>query len=507
MDVSERASLLKDPWGFADWFDRLPDATSRQLRHMLLHLLFPDEFERISSKSDKKSVERAFAGMLQAQALDLKDRAPTALARDRRLWHLRHALEAERPGTWVDFYEVPEIAARWRDADPPEKADATQISEPLPARPYPSKARVWAIGAGQGADRWPAFLEQGLVAIGWDELGDLGQYSKQDDIRAAIKRLYDREQDPTNDSLACYQFCHDIAVGDEVYVKQGRDRILGRGRIASEYQYDSSRPDFRNVRRVEWLQKGNWTLPETAQLPLKTLTDITQYQAVREVVREQSGAGVPALAEPKPYGVEDILREAFLSRDTVEQILASIRRRKNLIIQGSPGVGKSFLARRLAYALVGAESPDNVQMVQFHQSYAYEDFIQGWRPNGGGGFALRNGVFHEFCRRAQSRPGEPHVFVIDEINRGNLSKVFGELLLLIEGDKRGPEFAIPLTYAESASDTFYVPDNVFIIGLMNTADRSLAMVDYALRRRFAFVTLEPAFASPAVPPHAPRARR
>jgi 5-methylcytosine-specific restriction enzyme B len=194
--------------------------------------------------------------------------------------------------------------------------------------------------------------------------------------------------------------------------------------------------------------------------------------------------------------MEDILRVAFLSRDAVEQILASLRRRKNLIIQGSPGVGKSFLSRRLAYVLVGAESPENVQLVQFHQSYAYEDFIQGWRPNGSGGFTLRNGVFHEFCRRAQSRPSEPHVFVIDEINRGNLSKVFGELLLLIEADKRGPDFAIPLTYAESASDTFYVPDNVFIIGLMNTADRSLAMVDYALRRRFAFVTLKPAFESP-----------
>ena len=131
-------------------------------------------------------------------------------------------------------------------------------------------------------------------------------------------------------------------------------------------------------------------------------------------------------------------------------------------------------------------------MVQFHQSYAYEDFVQGWRPTETGGFKLLDGVFVKFCQRAIQNPNTDFVFIIDEINRGNLSRIFGELLMLIEADKRGTEYAVKLTY-DDADKPFYVPKNVYILGLMNTADRSLAMVDYALRRRFAFESLEPAF--------------
>lgn len=131
-------------------------------------------------------------------------------------------------------------------------------------------------------------------------------------------------------------------------------------------------------------------------------------------------------------------------------------------------------------------------MIQFHQAYSYEDFIQGFRPNEEGKFVLKNGVFYEFCKKAQRNPA-PHVFIIDEINRGNLSKIFGELMLLLEADKRGREFAMPLTY--SPHDVFFLPENLYIIGLMNTADRSLAMVDYALRRRFVFIELRPQFES------------
>ncbi|OMG58310.1 hypothetical protein BJP32_10330 [Brevundimonas sp. ZS04] len=175
--------------------------------------------------------------------------------------------------------------------------------------------------------------------------------------------------------------------------------------------------------------------------------------------------------------------------------------KKNLVLQGAPGVGKSFIARRLAYALMAQKDQARVEVVQFHQSYGYEDFVQGYRPTQDGGFELRDGVFHRFCEAARKQPGVPHVFIIDEINRGNLSKIFGELMLLIEHDKRSSEWSARLAYASPDDESFHVPDNVWLLGMMNTADRSLSVVDYALRRRFAFVTLKPGFTSQAFGAH------
>jgi 5-methylcytosine-specific restriction endonuclease McrBC GTP-binding regulatory subunit McrB len=170
-----------------------------------------------------------------------------------------------------------------------------------------------------------------------------------------------------------------------------------------------------------------------------------------------------------------------------------LKRKKNIILQGPPGVGKTFIARKLAYEIMQEIKDTNIEMVQFHQSYSYEDFIQGLRPTQKGGFDLRDGIFYSFCQRALAHPDRPFFFIIDEINRGNLSKIFGELLMLIEADKRDEKFALKLTYSEDEEDRFYVPENLYIIGTMNTADRSLAIVDYALRRRFAFVSLQPEY--------------
>lgn len=186
----------------------------------------------------------------------------------------------------------------------------------------------------------------------------------------------------------------------------------------------------------------------------------------------------------------------FLTPDRWRHVRHTLARKKNLILQGPPGVGKSFVAGRLVRDLVGDDATRRA-WVQFHPSYSYEDFVQGLRPDEAGGFRLRDGPFHVFARRAADDPDRPYLFVIDEINRANLGKVFGELFSLLEADRRGPAFALPLTYARSLADTFYVPDNLFVVGLMNTADRSLALVDYALRRRFAFVDLRPAFDAPA----------
>jgi 5-methylcytosine-specific restriction protein B len=198
------------------------------------------------------------------------------------------------------------------------------------------------------------------------------------------------------------------------------------------------------------------------------------------------------------YSIADIVESGiFLSEDELEQTLDRLKTKKNLILQGPPGVGKTFLARKLAYALIEEIDDDRIEMVQFHQSYSYEDFIRGYRPlpEKAGTFGLKDGVFFTFCEKARKDPENEFVFIIDEINRGNLSQIFGELLMLIEADKRDSKFALPLVYQRLDEARFHVPANVHLIGLMNVADRSLAMVDYALRRRFAFLSLKPQFAA------------
>ena len=166
-----------------------------------------------------------------------------------------------------------------------------------------------------------------------------------------------------------------------------------------------------------------------------------------------------------------------------------LMRKQKIILQGAPGTGKTFAAKRLAYSIMGMQDESRIEMVQFHQSYSYEDFIMGYKPNGDG-FELRNGIFYQFCQRAANNPELPYFFIIDEINRGNLSKIFGELLMLIEKGYRGTK--IILAYNGLP---FTIPPNIYIIGMMNTADRSLAMIDYALRRRFSFYSMEPGFTS------------
>jgi 5-methylcytosine-specific restriction protein B len=197
-----------------------------------------------------------------------------------------------------------------------------------------------------------------------------------------------------------------------------------------------------------------------------------------------------------PYSIADVVESGvFLSEMQIKEIIERLATKKNLILQGCPGVGKTFIARKLAFALMEEIDDKRVETVQFHQSYSYEDFIRGYRPlaDKAGAFGLQDGIFYKFCQKAKDDPDRDYVFIIDEINRGNLSQIFGELLMLIETDKRGPEFVVPLLYQKKDEPRFYVPQNVYLIGLMNVADRSLALVDYALRRRFAFVSLTPQF--------------
>lgn len=220
----------------------------------------------------------------------------------------------------------------------------------------------------------------------------------------------------------------------------------------------------------------------------------TEYEEVLRMIRVSN---VEPIVEDEqdenmscdPYSDFDFLKEVYISKTELDKLKDLISRKKNVILQGAPGVGKTFMAKRLAYDLMGCKDESRIQIVQFHQNYSYEDFVMGYKPNKEGGFDLSFGVFYTFCKRAEADPNRNYYFIIDEINRGNLSKIFGELLQLIEADYR----ETPIALAYKATESFSVPSNLYIIGMMNTADRSLALIDYALRRRFSFYGMKPAF--------------
>lgn len=199
----------------------------------------------------------------------------------------------------------------------------------------------------------------------------------------------------------------------------------------------------------------------------------------------------------EPYSVDDILTDGcFIAQEKLEKILERLRTKKNLILQGPPGTGKTWLAKRLAFALMGQRDDSKVRAVQFHPNLSYEDFIRGWRPVGDGKLTLVDGPFVEMIKAAAKDPTSRHVVVIEEINRGNPAQIFGEMLTLLEVDKRTPNEALELSYKRSDGERVFIPDNLYVIGTMNIADRSLALVDLALRRRFAFIDLEPTLGKP-----------
>lgn len=351
--------------------------------------------------------------------------------------------------------------------------------------------RYWLYAPGEGSCMWDEFYTSGIMAIGWGVIGDLSTFDSKDAMKIKMREVIDESLSYKNAAHATWQFANEMKIGDIVFVKKGMHQIIGRGVVMSDYEYDNTRDDeYKNIRQVDWTHNGVW--PHPGQAVMKTLTDITSYtdyvEKLNSLFEDETKEDAEDVEKTyPPYTKEDFLSEVFMPEEEYDKLSGILRIKKNIILQGAPGVGKTFVAKRIAFSMMGVKDVERVMMVQFHQSYSYEDFIMGFRPSTDG-FELKRGAFYNFCKKAEIDGDNDYFFIIDEINRGNLSKIFGELFMLIENDKRG--VSLQLLYSD---EKFSVPKNIYIIGMMNTADRSLAMLDYALRRRFAFFEIKPGF--------------
>jgi len=495
LDREKQSSLLSDPWPLSDWLSTIPGSGSRGFRHMFLYFCFPDSFERICSWNHKRLILAEFG---ETGAIDREGLAGTVI--DRRILGLRKRLESEYGTTDLDFY-VPPLRNRW--------LKASEIGEPVHE---PTAPRVWIEKTIVKSRPDRITGENALGRALWSPQrasGNRDIYANMRRVKVGdvVLHLTDN-QAISHVSIAAAPVDESFeGISGTEWGTQASYRIQLRDaqELTPALKRDAFfRTEPYSSRLKELVIGGAKGLFYNVELELNQGAYLTQappelVEILDDAYRHISGKGLPFIDRPVntaaspqsntelEFTNDEVLRELFLEPDEVQSILTLWQAKKNIILQGPPGVGKSFAAQRLACLLIGSRTKDRTGFVQFHQSYSYEDFVQGYRPTQNG-FELRNGKFVDFCVRAANDLQNRYVFIIDEINRGNLSKILGELMLLIEPDKRDKRWEMPLAYS---SEPFHVPPNVHLIGLMNTADRSLAVVDYALRRRFAFMDLVP----------------
>ncbi len=356
---------------------------------------------------------------------------------------------------------------------------------------------VWFVGAAFGGydDQTERFIQDGVWESGPAETyGDLVD-SVQPGDRIVIKSGYTRKNGLPFDNRGEYVSVMAIKATGVVVENLGNSRFL---RVdwtpidpPREWYFHTFRRTILSVFPETWWQRAliRFTFDGEVQDIYRTLRD--PYWGERygyTEPQEEESAEIPL-----HYDIGSIISDGcFLDRTTLESMLQGLQAKRNVILQGPPGTGKTWLAKKLAYTLIGQKDENKVRQVHFHPNLSYEDFVRGWRPQSDGTLGLVDGPFLQLAEVARQDPNGTYVMVIEEINRGNPAYIFGELLTLLEADKRTSEYALTLAYQQVASERFHIPFNLYIIGTMNHADRSLALVDFALRRRFAFFDLEPA---------------
>ena len=466
-----------------------------------------------------------------------------------------------------------------------QKASATTLPSNLAL-----ETKYWMYAPGENASKWSRCKEQGIICIGWDEMGDLSQINTLSECRDGLRDVYENpDSSYMNDGLAIWEFSHIMQNGDIIYAKRGLSNIIARGIVKSEYLYDQSQEDFCHTRKVEWTHIGEWTLENIVQ---KTLTDITKYPDYVKKIEAMITEGKNDNKQSTQYD------------EKYSYYINLLLKNKNLILNGAPGTGKTYLAKQIAAQIIfDGNVPEDFEenekfinqygFVQFHPSYDYTDFVEGLRPtlpnkDGNIGFERKDGIFKGFCKKTtlpetsflledsllmfkkdlvyigrlniksfrsstniqvelgekgvltvitpqsawtcsdkkmleylKTRDCHPndtytktigdyilenyhvnsssnvnpskYIFIIDEINRGEISKIFGELFFAIDPGYRGKKGKVQTQYqnlitdeSDPFKDGFYIPENVYIIGTMNDIDRSVECMDFAMRRRFTF---------------------
>ena len=467
-------AALGDPWEFRSAVYSVEVLTAYSMRNALLHLAFPDTFEDIVSDKHKEMIRAAFKDLVPAGAPDV----------DRALVEIRQALEQQHGGP-IDFYRDPWFS-QWSGVDPPP-----------PPGPTPTQRRGWLVrGANvRGQNFVPDWLEHGYCSIGWEKLSADAPTGTRQDIYAQLAKVMP-ELTPRQLAVRAGEidlFINQMREGDLVATVDGK--VVHLGTITGPLvTLDSPVPGQSRRRSVSWFRHDpplrRDQLSTSTQAKLKTQLTVSSLGAATEELARLIGPDEPP---HDPLALPDVNR-AFADRLLIglgwlNETVDLLREKRQLILYGPPGTGKTYIAQALAEYLAQATG-GGYRLVQFHPSYSYEDFFEGFRPRPGGdggtiSFDLEPGPFKMLAAQAAANPGHAYILVIDEINRANLAKVFGELYFLLEYRDR----EVSLQY--SPKQSFQLPDNLFVIGTMNTSDRSIALVDSAMRRRFNWQSLFP----------------
>ena len=429
--------------------DKFPDGTSGPLRDICPFTTM-GTFNRSMTDANRKTIAGELAKLLGVTVPVPPSFEGIPVLNNQRSWFFAYA-DKRGAGDIDALWKVFVAASKMVDGDQLDTRDAF-------IRAYDEATQVWGVA-------WN--LSTGLYwAHPWEFLTLDSQSRHYINKRLGLNVAISGQQGPC-DGRAYLKLLDDL-----------------RSRFGEDGYPVHSFPD---LSLASWMYKD----PVDEPVPAGDIgTNAGAEQETEGEVREAFQVAAPIV----PYSVEDILKDGcFLERAEIDRLLDRLRTKKNLILQGPPGTGKTWLAKRLAFALMGQKDDSKVRAVQFHPNLSYEDFVRGWRPTGEGKLSLADGVFMEAIKAASKDPSSKFVVVIEEINRGNPAQIFGEVLTLLAAGKRTPNEALELCYpdADGKRRPVHIPENLYVVGTMNIADRSLALVDLALRRRFAFVGLEP----------------